>query len=394
MFVFPYRTTTPLSHFPSATIALMAIQVLLHAAELSGFFDSTGLQLAHGKGLHPLQWITSNFIHGGGVHLLGNMVFLWIFGQITEGRLGWWRFLLVYLGIGVTECALEQTMLLDSTVVDSSSGASAVIYGLMIMSVVWAPWKTIYFAWFAWFIVLYHGTFEVSTMTLALVFVIIEVLLAWLGAGMEITVSGPLLHLLGAGIGLIPAVLLLKMHVVEEDGHDLLSWWDRRRSRPPRDVPSAEKKDEAVAPDAKQFAVEQRKTALHFLRGYLEEGDPRLALMVYEDTASETGSWDLPEPELRLLIRELQRVQAWPEVKPLMMECIRRFPDGSEAVKILLARLLIEVDRRPRKGAQILRSLEHGNLPKSQAALRTLLLEKAEKMYDEGSLEFDLGDEV
>ena len=40
------------------------------------------------------------------------MVFLWGFGLVVEGKLGWWRFLLIYLAIGVTQCAFEQTIML------------------------------------------------------------------------------------------------------------------------------------------------------------------------------------------------------------------------------------------------------------------------------------------
>ncbi len=57
--------------------------------------------LTHGEGLHPVQWVTNNFLHGRIFHLVGNMIFLWGFGLVVEGKLGWWRFLLVYMGIGI-----------------------------------------------------------------------------------------------------------------------------------------------------------------------------------------------------------------------------------------------------------------------------------------------------
>lgn len=44
--------------------------------------------------------LTSMFVHAGFVHLLGNMVYLFVFGPATEDRLGRWRFLLFYLGCG------------------------------------------------------------------------------------------------------------------------------------------------------------------------------------------------------------------------------------------------------------------------------------------------------
>ena len=86
----------------------------------------------------PWQWITSNFMHAGIMHLLGNMFCLWGFGLVVEGKIGWWRFLLVYLGIGITQCGLEQTLMLFADE-GGSLGASAIIYGLMAMCMVWAP---------------------------------------------------------------------------------------------------------------------------------------------------------------------------------------------------------------------------------------------------------------
>ena len=48
-----------------------------------------------------LSSITATFVHGGWLHLLGNMLFLWVFGNNVEDRFGRLRFLLFYLGVGV-----------------------------------------------------------------------------------------------------------------------------------------------------------------------------------------------------------------------------------------------------------------------------------------------------
>src|SRR5262249_62089927 len=94
--------------------------------------------LEHGSGLHPLQLVTSNFIHGNFEHLIGNMMFLWAFALVVEGKLGAFAFLAVYLGLGIVQCGLEQAATLGMDE-GSSFGASAVIYGLMAMALVWAP---------------------------------------------------------------------------------------------------------------------------------------------------------------------------------------------------------------------------------------------------------------
>jgi membrane associated rhomboid family serine protease len=54
-----------------------------------------------------LTVLTHMFMHGGVLHLLGNMWFLWVFGGNVEGRLGPFRFLLFYLLVGVTAAAIQ-----------------------------------------------------------------------------------------------------------------------------------------------------------------------------------------------------------------------------------------------------------------------------------------------
>src|SRR5690606_34534428 len=94
--------------------------------------------LQYGQGLKPWQWITSNFMHDGVLHLLGNMFILWGFGLVVEGKVGWLRFLAIYLGIGFVQCACEQTMMLMAEG-GASLGASAIAYGLIAIGLVWAP---------------------------------------------------------------------------------------------------------------------------------------------------------------------------------------------------------------------------------------------------------------
>ncbi len=79
--------------------------------------------------LHFSSVITSMFIHGGFLHILGNMWFLWIFGRGIEDILGHGRFLLFYLGCGVA-AALAHILLNPSSPVPTV-GASGAIAGVM-----------------------------------------------------------------------------------------------------------------------------------------------------------------------------------------------------------------------------------------------------------------------
>ncbi len=76
-----------------------------------------------------VPFFTSMFLHGGWAHLIGNMLFLYVFGDGVENRLGHGRFLLFYLLSGAGAAALQITMAQSSTV--PMVGASGAIAGVL-----------------------------------------------------------------------------------------------------------------------------------------------------------------------------------------------------------------------------------------------------------------------
>ena len=84
----------------------------------------------------PSQWlslmvtlVTSQFLHGGVMHLGSNMLYLWIFGDNVEDRLGPAKFLLLYLGCGVIAAVVQLVMQPTGSV--PMIGASGAIAGLL-----------------------------------------------------------------------------------------------------------------------------------------------------------------------------------------------------------------------------------------------------------------------
>ena len=100
----PLRDVIPSRTTPFVTVALIALNVLVFAYELSlgdavnAFTFTFGLVPSAFSGMTVL---TSMFVHGGFLHVAGNMLYLWIFGDNVEDRLGPFRFILLYL---VDEC--------------------------------------------------------------------------------------------------------------------------------------------------------------------------------------------------------------------------------------------------------------------------------------------------
>ncbi len=131
--MFPLRDTQPSYSRPVVTIILIAVNLLVFLFEFS-LDDYSRNQFIALYGLTPdnfgiVNIFTSMFIHGGWLHVLGNMWFLWIFGDNIEDILGHAKFLLFYLLCGVA-AALTQTVMTAGSRVPMV-GASGAIAGVM-----------------------------------------------------------------------------------------------------------------------------------------------------------------------------------------------------------------------------------------------------------------------
>ncbi len=129
----PIRDVIPSRTTPGVTITLIALnvvvflfQLLLSERAMDAFIFALGVVPAQ---LSILSIFTSMFVHGGLAHLAGNMLFLWIFGDNVEDRLGHGRFIVFYLLCGVA-AALAQVALNPESLLPMV-GASGAIAGVM-----------------------------------------------------------------------------------------------------------------------------------------------------------------------------------------------------------------------------------------------------------------------
>ncbi|MEM8913418.1 MAG: rhomboid family intramembrane serine protease [Planctomycetota bacterium] len=222
MLLLPYSTDAPIYHWPITTISLIVVN--------TAFFVATTLQVVLGNVdvdaiewlildygmINPLQWVTSVFMHGGIMHLLGNMFFLWSFGLVVEGKIGNVRFLAVYMAIAVIQSAIEQCMMFVVAGEGGSLGASSAVFGIMTIALLWAPENDI--DCFYW--VIYPGTFEISIVKLAGVFMFLQVVEIYLAG---FAVSSGLLHLMGAFVGAPIGLWMLRQRTVDCERWDLIS---------------------------------------------------------------------------------------------------------------------------------------------------------------------------
>jgi len=191
--LFPFRDNVPTRRIPLATYALIAINAAVFVSMLGlpedkreqlvlrrGFIPARIGQLFHGRVLqvemprdqvirpdgqiellveeiqiapNPRQTLasvmTSMFLHGGWLHLLGNMWLLWIFGDNVEDRLGFVLYLMLYLGGGTVALACQWAVSPNSPIpVIGASGAVAAILGAYAVTWPFARVQTLVFLLF------------------------------------------------------------------------------------------------------------------------------------------------------------------------------------------------------------------------------------------------------
>ncbi|MBM4042533.1 MAG: rhomboid family intramembrane serine protease [Planctomycetes bacterium] len=176
--MFPYRDHNPSGTAPVVTVTLIALNCIAFVVELQ---QGEGLgDFLKGYGLRParvfagaapeavplavpwrpeqrqvhsvpvwLTFFTSMFLHGGWMHLLGNMWYLWIFGDNVEDRMGHIKFLVFYLLCGLAAAGAQLAANSGSNVpMVGASGAIAGVLGAYLLAFPYARVSTLIFLGF------------------------------------------------------------------------------------------------------------------------------------------------------------------------------------------------------------------------------------------------------
>jgi membrane associated rhomboid family serine protease len=130
--VIPLRDIIPSRTTPFVTICLIALNIVVFLYELTLGRTVDAFMLYYGLVPAAFSWVnvfTSMFLHGGFLHVAGNMLYLWIFGDNVEDRMGHGRFVVFYLLCGVAAALAQAITTPDSAV--PMVGASGAIAGVM-----------------------------------------------------------------------------------------------------------------------------------------------------------------------------------------------------------------------------------------------------------------------
>ncbi|GAA5071255.1 rhomboid family intramembrane serine protease [Roseibacterium beibuensis] len=231
--MFPFRDHNPSDRTPYVTWALIAANVVIFLsyfpslsgseAMLGAFFDQWALvprEVLSGFDQHTV--LTSMFLHGGWMHLLGNMLFLYIFGDNLEDLLGHLGFLAFYLASGVA--AAGGQILADPTSSIPMVGASGAIAGVM-----------------GGYLLLFPRA-RIDVLVIIVVIFKVFTIPAWLMLGIWFglqLVNGLAMDVAGGGVaywahagGFIAGLVLVLPAWLKRGGPE---WWSRTHGKPPHE---------------------------------------------------------------------------------------------------------------------------------------------------------------
>ena len=317
------------------------------------------------------------------------MLFLWTFGLVVEGKLGWWGFLLVYLGLGVTESAAMQVVVRTATPVHML-GSSGVIFGLLAMCLVWAPMnEVVCIIWLRFT----PSVLDLSILWFAAGYIALDVLGTSLtGVVMASLVdrsTGAILaavldHAGGAILGFAVAVALLKLRWVDCENWDLFAVMEGRKGQSKAAAKRAKSRSVLVSAEYRQKRGEKKKrkakqnkaqvtsvedaaaVALRAMRLHLELGEVDAALGVYHKSKRSLADWRPAESDWLNLIQGMLGQNAWNDAVAVMRDYVERTAEPSPRVLLKLGQVLIQKLARPQQGLRIL-----GKIPDAGAARLT-----------------------
>ncbi|MGE3110054.1 MAG: rhomboid family intramembrane serine protease [Phycisphaerales bacterium] len=163
----------------------------------------------HGEDFHAWGLVTSTFLHGDWLHLIGNMVVLWVFGQNVEDRFGRWWFVVFYLVGGVAASGLHA--LFEPSPAIGASGAIAAVTGAFLVLFPRTHVKCLVFFFFI-------GIFSIP----AWWFIAFAMARDFVFSGLSDGVAH-LAHIGGYIFGATVSIVLLWRRVLEREPYDLFT---------------------------------------------------------------------------------------------------------------------------------------------------------------------------
>lgn len=226
MLLLPIGTDARLRRQPTGNYALIAINVAAFflADVMQVPFVQAALPPLNGGVPAMAEYVTYQFRHGDPWHLLGNMMFLWIFGNAVCDRMGSLPYVIFYLAGGVF-AGVVFAAFNENSMVGASGAIAAVTTAFLAM------FPRVHVTMLLWLL------FLVTTIKVPSLFLIVFKIILWdnvLAPSLERGVMSNVAyeaHLGGYAFGFVVSMLLLWTRALPRHQFDLLALWDRQRRR-------------------------------------------------------------------------------------------------------------------------------------------------------------------
>ena len=165
---FPYTVDVPMQRWPIANFVLIGVTVVISSLIMGGFIDPADwMVIGPGDDFSIAGLFGSLFTHAGPMHLIGNMVFLFAFGNAINAKLGHLLFLGSYFVIGAFE-GIVWSLVADGPAI----GASGAIMGMMGLFIIFYPRNDVSVGYWIWFH--FFGSFQVSAYVVLVTYFIFD----------------------------------------------------------------------------------------------------------------------------------------------------------------------------------------------------------------------------
>lgn len=206
LLIVPYKADVPMYRWPIANFVIIGVCIVISVLSLTGDIPEETVDAMVLNGWNPIGLLGHMWLHAGPLHLLGNMVFLWIFGNAICAKVGNAAYPFIYVGLGLIAAAAHVLSGGGEAV-----GASGAINGIAAMFLMLYPVNEISFFWFFFFFVIRSGLHAVSSIWLILLWCVFDVLGLVTGSeGVAYTA-----HIAGFAGGILLAYVLIVTKGIE-----------------------------------------------------------------------------------------------------------------------------------------------------------------------------------
>ncbi|MBK8269532.1 MAG: rhomboid family intramembrane serine protease [Planctomycetes bacterium] len=352
LLIIPIKTDSPVRRAPYVNFTLIAINVLVFfVTDVLGRFagDGFGEAIKFRYHLNPAnlslsQFFTYQFLHGDIMHLLGNMLFLWIFGNSVNSKMGHIPYLLFYLSAGVFAGVGFALTSLNPCI-----GASGAIAGVTTAFLVLYPHSEITLFYWVWF---YIGKWHIRAMILIVVKIILwdNILSPGLSGGFEHAMVAYEAHIAGYLYGFVVCFGLLMIRALPRDQYDIVALAKRYRQRTQlrAALSDPEARARAVygrvaampAENANEVPISPEEVELQKMRAAVAEliakGDFAGAVNAYDALMARDPAQVLSRQNILAIANQLMTAGQYPQAAVAYEKYLKTYPKDGESPRIKL----------------------------------------------------------